>query len=130
MNDNLAEFLFNTAMVVFFVAAVSLFFLMNDFSNDMVSLVQQNINQQKEVVEVREEVPDNTLKGDEIIANIISGAANSVTTSSAFSIDGTGYDVENPFDFEHYSDIDVTSDYSADPVCDTKGKALRWNYVN
>lgn len=74
MSENLADFLFDVAMVLVFVIALSLFLYLTPLSSKNVELLSNTINRDKEITENREYNMDyTTVTGADIIGNIING---------------------------------------------------------
>lgn len=122
MSENLSDFIFNLVVVMFFIVAVTLFFVMHDFSTDMLSFLRSEINNEKEVLQVRREDKEYSILGEELIAGIISGTVHD------FYLDYAHYTVSNPLEFSYYSHIEIHASYSVKPKCDTDGNTICWEY--
>ncbi|NLK87895.1 MAG: hypothetical protein GX279_10455 [Clostridiaceae bacterium] len=126
MNESLSEFLFNMAIVVFFVVAVTLYFIMNGFSNDMVDFIRNDISNQKEIIQIIEEKEELEVSGEEILSDILAGSFDNLK----LTIDGviTEHTIDNPFEFDKYQYIDLNAWYTAEPVFDAGGNVTGMKY--
>ncbi len=125
MNESLSEFLFNMAIVVFFVVAVTLYFIMNGFSNDMINFVRDDISNQNEIIQIIEEKEELLVSGEEILSDIMVGSVNEFEIVDGGS---TNHTVGNPFEFEEYRVIDLNAWYTVEPKCDENGIVVRMIY--
>ncbi|NLG02976.1 MAG: hypothetical protein GX567_03940 [Clostridia bacterium] len=122
MNENVSDFIINLVVVLFFVVAVTLFFVMQDFSADMLSFLRSEINNEEEVLKVSVKDEAYLISGEEIIAGIISG------TMREFYLDSSHYLVSYPLKMSDYSAIDTYASYTLKPKCDTDGNTICWEY--
>lgn len=127
MNESLAEFLFNMAIVVFFIVAGTLYFLLYGFSSDMVDFIRDDISNQNEIIRVIEEKKEVLVSGDEILSDIMTGSVDEFT----LVINGvsTYYTVDNPLEFDEYSCIDLNAWYTAIPKLDSSGDVIVMEYI-
>lgn len=119
MNESLSEFIFYMTVVVFFVAAVTLYFVMNGFSNDMVDFVRSDINSQNEIIQIIEEKKELTVSGEEILSDILSGSFEDLD----LTVDGVGFgkSAGNPYEFDNYHYIDPNARYVPEAVFNASG---------
>ncbi len=127
MNESLSEFLFNMSIVVFFVVAVTLYFVMNGFSNDMVDFIRSDISNQNEIIQVIEEKEELLVSGEEILSDIMAGSVSKfhLTTNGT----PTSHTVGNPFEFDEYSYIDFNAWYTVKQICDNNGNVIEMSYT-
>ncbi len=109
MNESLSEFLFNMSIVVFFVVAVTLYFVMNGFSNDMVDFIRNDISNQKEIIQIIEEKEELLVSGEDILSDAMVGSVD---------------------DFEATANsIDLSAMYTPEPEFDSERNIIKMNYT-
>lgn len=85
MGENLADFLFDVAMVLMFVIALSLFFNLNPLSKKNIELLSASITMDKEIAEsVEYNVEYTTVTGADIIGNIINGLETDIIVDNQY----------------------------------------------
>ncbi len=85
MGENLADFLFDVAMVFVFVSALSLFMFLNPLSDKNVELLKSTINRDKEIAENRIYNKEyTTVTGADIIGDIINGLETDIIVDSEY----------------------------------------------
>ena len=107
MGENLTEFIFDVAMTMLFIVALSLFLVLNPASEKVVDLLESTINRDKDVMEsVMPGSEYATVTGADIIGNIINGLETDI------EIGGKYIDAENtnPYNFD-FASIDKTGVY-------------------
>lgn len=118
MGENLTDFIFDVAMIAVFIAALSLFLLLNPASEKTVDLIESTINRDKDVMESREDVGEyTTVTGAEIIGNLVNGLETDIKIGS-MNVDMENY---KPYDFD-YDKIDETGVYKVKRNIDPDGK--------
>lgn len=111
MDENLADFLHDVFMVLVFITALSLFFVLNPASKNTVELIEGTINSDKDVMESKEyEKEYVTVTGADIIGNILSGLETDINVSGKY----IAFD-ESPYAID-YSSINETGMYKVTPL--------------
>jgi hypothetical protein len=116
MDENLADFLHNVFMVLVFISALSLFFVLNPASRNTVELIEANINSDKDIMESKEyEKEYVTVTGADIIGNILNGLETDISVSgNRITVDESPYVID-------YSSIDRTGTYKVIPLIGQDG---------
>lgn len=110
MDENLADFLHDVIMVMVFISALSLFFVLNPASRNTVELIEGNINSDKDVMESKEyEKEYVTVTGADIIGNILNGLETDISVSGKqITVDESPYAID-------YSSINKAGIYKVKP---------------
>lgn len=111
MNENTLDFLYNIAMIIIFITALSLFFILLPRSETTVALLKESMSRDKAIYESNSSVEEYTVSGAEIIGNIHLGLSTDIQVDSIYiplDIDATSFD---------YSFISPESRYEV------------WNYI-
>ena len=116
MDENLADFLHDVFMVMVFISALSLFFVLNPASRNTVELIEANINSDKDVMESKEfEKEYVTVTGADIIGNILNGLETDIYVSGKqITVDESPYAID-------YSSISKTGQYKVIPYIGQDG---------
>lgn len=85
MGENLADFLFDVAMVFVFVMALSLFLRLNPLAKKNVDLLSASINMSTEILENKKyNMEYTTVTGADIIGNIVNGLETDIIVDSQY----------------------------------------------
>jgi len=115
------------AIVMFFAIAVTLYFIMNGISNDLLDFVRNDIINQDEIIQIIEEKEELIVSGEEILSDIMTGDVGEFTLEANGT--RTNHTVGNPLAFEGYSYIDMSALYTAIPEFDRDGNVVRMKYI-
>ena len=123
MDENIAGFIFDVVMVMFFITALSVFMFLNPASENTVKLLESTINKDKDVMESTEYKEKYiTVTGADIIANILNGLETNIM------VDGNEIPVdEKPYAFD-YSIIKETGIYKVTPRIGRDGLIYKVEY--
>ena len=118
MGENLADFLFDVAMVFMFVMALSLFLFLNPLSDKNVELLAGTINRDKEIAENRAyNMEYTTVTGADIIGDLIKGLETDIIVDSEYIFKDV-----NIFDDEfNFYNINERGKYKVTRNIDSKG---------
>ncbi|WP_010250305.1 hypothetical protein [Acetivibrio cellulolyticus] len=118
MGENLADFLFDVAMILVFVSALSLFLFLNPLSEKNVELLAGTINRDKEVAENRVYNSEyTTVTGADIISDIINGLEADIIVDSKY----ISKDVDIFKDDFSFSSINERGNYKVKRNIDSNG---------
>jgi len=85
MGENLADFLFDMAMVFVFAIALSLFFSLNPLAKKNIELLSASINMNTEIAENKKfNMEYTTVTGADIIGNIVNGLETDIIVDSQY----------------------------------------------
>lgn len=85
MGENLADFLFDMAMVFVFAIALSLFFSLNPLGKKNIELLSASINMNTEIAENKKfNMEYTTVTGADIIGNIVNGLETDIIVDSQY----------------------------------------------
>lgn len=106
LDENISDFIFNVAMIMLFIAGLSIFFMLYPLSNKNNDLIRQNIGNGKEVMQVAasDAVPFK-ISGAELIGKIYSGLDYDII------VDGKEYSKSNFQDEITDLDAVATNEY-------------------
>ena len=127
MDENLSEFFLNTALVVFFVIAVTLYFALNGLSNDMADFVRNDISNERDVIRVIGGEEEQEVSGEEIMSDILIGSA----VDFDINVNGviTSYALDNLYEFHGYAGMDLNARYTPVPKFDGSGNVTGMEYI-
>ncbi len=122
MFSSLNKFMFKVSLIVFFIAAISLFLVMDNNTNELLELVERSyINGDGIIVKSYNEI-DKKYKGYEIISKIIFGMEYDI------EIDGNNIEKDIDYKIMDFSIINEDGIYILSLDIDSSGKIIKEIY--